>query len=474
RRSNSQSREYVPAYRSGPYALILTLYRHHQDPLFKGYMTKTELSQSAQPLADKSFTKPNPGSHYTAWSSCGTLLKKGFIQRTSSPARYSLTATGIVLGEQLNRAEESHGVNQEGNEAAVDLVMIDPTVSTLSSKENVDLDDHDPPLVKPPRPATNAPSNHKKNATSAEIKHLPSNLQSAPVSVSTSQYSTPCPEFSLQPGTFDIILCCDNREFFGSKSNSKTLLPDLMKSGVQCDLRLLHVGDLLWIARERVAPNIDRFVAKQGRELVLNYVIERKRMDDLVSSITNGRMKEQKFRLKHCGLSEAIILIEEYGPIQNFSLPEERIKQSIVNSQIIDGFKVRFCSGPSAVVTYLSTMTRFLQQHYSTKTLHAVPIDAAKEMKGQQHIQNKEQFLIQFHDFNQASMKHKDLTVKEMFGRQLIQVPGISAERARAITNVYPTLSTLLEAYEKCKDSKEKEKLLAGIKTGKKERFVFL
>ena len=32
----------------------------------------------------------------------------------------------------------------------------------------------------------------------------------------------------------------------------------------------------------------------QGRELVLNYIIERKRMDDLVSSMTDGRMKEQK------------------------------------------------------------------------------------------------------------------------------------------------------------------------------------
>ena len=31
-----------------------------------------------------------------------------------------------------------------------------------------------------------------------------------------------------------------------------------------------------------------------GDELVLNYVVERKRMDDLASSITDGRFREQK------------------------------------------------------------------------------------------------------------------------------------------------------------------------------------
>lgn len=40
-------------------------------------------------------------------------------------------------------------------------------------------------------------------------------------------------------------------------------------------------------------------------------------------------------RLKFCGIKEAIILVEEYGSIQNFSISEERIKQSIVNSQVI-------------------------------------------------------------------------------------------------------------------------------------------
>ncbi|KAL9953051.1 hypothetical protein ACROYT_G040402, partial [Oculina patagonica] len=50
------AREYVPAYRSGPYALILTLYQQSQRLNYRGYMTRAELQKEAQPLCDASFT----------------------------------------------------------------------------------------------------------------------------------------------------------------------------------------------------------------------------------------------------------------------------------------------------------------------------------------------------------------------------------------------------------------------------------
>lgn len=34
------------------------------------------------------FLQPNPGSHYTAWSSMGTLINKGLVDRTSCPAKW--------------------------------------------------------------------------------------------------------------------------------------------------------------------------------------------------------------------------------------------------------------------------------------------------------------------------------------------------------------------------------------------------
>ena len=42
--------------------------------------------------------------------------------------------------------------------------------------------------------------------------------------------------------------------YYRNKGSSKTLLPDLLKNGVNCELRKLHVGDLLWVAQEKVKP----------------------------------------------------------------------------------------------------------------------------------------------------------------------------------------------------------------------------
>ncbi len=53
------------------------------------------------------------------------------------------------------------------------------------------------------------------------------------------------------------------------------------------EVRHLNVGDFAWVARDRLSK----------KELMLPYVVERKRMDDLRASIIDGRYKEQKWRL---------------------------------------------------------------------------------------------------------------------------------------------------------------------------------
>ncbi len=53
----------------------------------------------------------------------------------------------------------------------------------------------------------------------------------------------------------------------------------LPKLQVSLETRKLSIGDFVWIARDRIS----------GRELVLPFVVERKRLDDLRSSIMDGR-----------------------------------------------------------------------------------------------------------------------------------------------------------------------------------------
>lgn len=97
---------------------------------------------------------------------------------------------------------------------------------------------------------------------------------------------------AFHPGTFDIVLILDVREVRG-QSDRDYISQKLTENGVQVEKRALDVGDVLWVARLKEDP-IDG-----PSEIVLNYVIERKRMDDLVSSIKDGRFTEQKVRTRH-------------------------------------------------------------------------------------------------------------------------------------------------------------------------------
>lgn len=69
-------------------------------------------------------------------------------------------------------------------------------------------------------------------------------------------------------------------------------MDELKKSNIRFESGKLHIGDFVWIARSKSANGL-------GTDLVLNYAVERKRMDDFCSSIIDGRYKEQKVYFYH-------------------------------------------------------------------------------------------------------------------------------------------------------------------------------
>lgn len=94
-------------------------------------------------------------------------------------------------------------------------------------------------------------------------------------------------------GSFDIILLIDSREV-GSRTDRDAFVRLLEKEGVRAEKRMLPIGDMLWIARRK--PDYLAAGGSEGNEVVLDAVIERKRLDDLATSITDGRYLDQKVR----------------------------------------------------------------------------------------------------------------------------------------------------------------------------------
>lgn len=69
--------------------------------------------------------------------------------------------------------------------------------------------------------------------------------------------------------------------------------------GVPCERRMLPLGDMLWVAKrwdfERDRPAEGAGGSGNG-DVVLDAIVERKRLDDLCSSIIDGRYVGQKVR----------------------------------------------------------------------------------------------------------------------------------------------------------------------------------
>ncbi|KAL9953048.1 hypothetical protein ACROYT_G040399 [Oculina patagonica] len=424
---------------------------------------------------------PDPGSHYTAWSSMSTLTRKGYIIKTNNPARYSITDAGCTLAEKLetvtgdslspvltgSAATFVTDSIKSSSHASIDLTS-DHNFDSLStvdvsrnSKLCVDLkekvsDLHD-----------NSASSHGRFTSIAERKEE----ERKPARILEEDASF-TPDFVLRPGTFDVILCVDVIETTGgqAKSRKDALVPELKNNGVQFDVRKLQLGDFLWVARERTVPTPGCLSVPVARELVLDYIIERKRMDDLCGSIIDGRFREQKFRLRHCGLNHPIYLVEDFGSIQHMSLPESTLLQAIVNTQVVDGFFVKRTRDLKETVAYLTVMTRYLQRLYSNKTLASCPQGGLEQARSNSTNGNDKMYLMNFPDFNDSTVKNKVMTVSEVFAKQLMQLSGVSPDKAVAILEKYPTPKRLLDAYKAQDSVKERELLLSALKCGKNQR----
>lgn len=234
-----------------------------------------------------------------------------------------------------------------------------------------------------------------------------------------------------------------------SKAHLDRTILELNHYKVNHEVRRLSVGDFLWIARDPQTKN----------ELVLPYIIERKRKDDLASSIKDGRFYEQKYRLKQCGLPNVIYLVESIGGNdQGLGLPIQNLLQAATNTAVQSGFQVRFTENNPHSVMFLHVMTETLKKLFKYKTLISCEKKDLDACYGDK--------LMEFKEFNKASTKSKDPTVQEIFIKQLLQLKGLSVDKAVAIAEVYPTPRSLFREYRMCITQKEAEDMLAGIQFG--------
>ncbi|ORX78456.1 hypothetical protein BCR32DRAFT_270063 [Anaeromyces robustus] len=264
----------------------------------------------------------------------------------------------------------------------------------------------------------------------------------------------------LQPNEYEIILLLDNREI-STKTDRTYIQKNLASRGINCDTRPLVLGDVTWIAKEKKS---------NGIEIILDHIIERKRLDDLISSIKDGRFREQKNRLKNCGLNDVIYLVEGTKTKQSEMFGINRIMSALCSTQIYNHFFIKRTSNIEETMNYFSIITKSLIKKYKNKPLYAYSFkrNTLKELPVVRNIVNKRDqcyYHLTYDYFSSINSKAEALTISNIWATWLKCVRGISSDKANTIIYKYPTFALFMKSFKKCKNEKEIEKFFSDMVT---------
>ncbi|KAI1455677.1 crossover junction endonuclease MUS81 [Annulohypoxylon moriforme] len=426
-----KQKPYVPTLRSGPYAIILSL-ATLEEGSHQG-MTKPHLIEKAQPHCDTSFTAPpDPKSFYTAWSSMKTLLEKDIVyERRNGPTRrYHLTEEGWEVARRIQHILDPN------------LPMPAPRLEPVPQE-----------IEQPSRPVNRSPL--------VEIDEQPrqdSSFVDVVTNGEASSRGSAIPQFRpirLAPGSFEVQLLLDVREV-RAKTDRDYMQNELSKKGVNPVMRSLELGDALWVAKCK-DPNFLSRHGAEGDEIVLDYVIERKRLDDLISSVKDGRFHEQKFRLKRSGIKNVVYIVEEISmDSETLDKRAEMVQSAIASTQVVNGFFLKRTQRMDDTIRYLTRMTMLLKKQYESKPLLVIPTEvltAQNYLPLLEHLREKEPttgHYISYPAFASLASKSDMMTLRDVYLKMLMCTRQVSWEKALEIQRRWKTPYEFAKAFEEC------------------------
>ncbi|KAK4372077.1 hypothetical protein RND71_007461 [Anisodus tanguticus] len=458
---NKGARRYMPQKNSVAYALLITLYRSTTNS--EKFMHKQELIDATEasglsraPVGpEKGKGKPGQFSSsrdwYSGWSCMANLISKGLVAKSSCPAKYMLTEEGNEIAQEcLLRSgiadSEEISASLTGFSNLNKWDMPDKaTTSNLSNKKvrcTTSVSEKALPLSQPTDkvreralplsqstdkvreravPLSQSTGKKKMNVIPSESldrfvdEQLPcletrSNLLAAPPLANGEQFED----------VYEVVLILDDREQFTSRgSRSRKIVENISTQfKIKINVRRLPVGDAIWIARNKVI----------GTEYVLDFIVERKNVEDLQSSIRDNRYRDQKLRLLRCGLKKLIYVIEG-DP--NACTAAESIKTACFTTEILEGFDVQRTGGLGETLRKYGYLTQAINQYH----------------RCMDNERSNTRVCPRFKEFIRKCKDLDKMTVSDVFAIQLMQVPQVTEEVAISVLDMYPTLSSLARAY---------------------------
>ncbi|GBG87072.1 hypothetical protein CBR_g44528 [Chara braunii] len=266
---------------------------------------------------------------------------------------------------------------------------------------------------------------------------------------------------------YGVVLLLDHREQFlrnSNRDNPKERAARLLRfnggnCGVDVDVRQLPVGDALWVARDR----------RTSQEFVLDFIIERKRVDDFDKSIKDRRYYDQKLRLMRSGLRKIIYVVEgDPNCLEN----SKAIKTGALTTELMNGFDMLRTANYQETVRRYRELTRAIVDLYAERRgchSHRTPGIRTCGDEGEGECDDNDSAAASCKSFTEFCEHMRDVqkqTVTDIFGLMVMQVRGVAEDVALAITTKYPTLQHLVKAYIALEPNRAaQEQLLSNLRT---------
>lgn len=277
----------------------------------------------------------------------------------------------------------------------------------------------------------------------------------------------------LPAGSFTVHLVLDTREI-RTKTDRDYISEELNKTGVKAITRALPLGDALWIARSNQTYEHElrtKNVGDDGEgcyEIVLDHIVERKRLDDLIGSIKDGRFHEQKFRLRRSAVKNVTYIIEDFSiSAEKEDKYGEAVSSAIAGTQVVNNYFVKQTAKLDDTIRYLARMTKMLQAMYEKRDLRLIPttvIEPRTYLPLVTHLRETQPdkgHYITFSAFSSLCGKSDTMSLRDVFLKMLMCTRGVTADKALEIQRRWKTPSDLMGAYEARNTPKSKETMLS-------------
>ncbi|AFN82605.1 Ercc4-type nuclease [Encephalitozoon romaleae SJ-2008] len=198
---------------------------------------------------------------------------------------------------------------------------------------------------------------------------------------------------------------------------------------IRHDTRILEVGDFLWIRGEKVC----------------GFIIERKKGSDFVSSIMDGRFKEQKNRLKSTGIKKIFYIVEGLKSTHMQSVGKGLVMSCLATTKL-EGFIVIETKDITQTGSVIHMIDCEVRKGYE-KGLEA-PDRLKKDEECEEYLKPCEssdgEMEMSYGSFIDKGAKGKGRTQTYLLYISLLSIKGMGHKKAWALAEFYKTIGELI------------------------------